>query len=78
MLIAFIAFVVCFELPRDDRFYPINEAGALGLVGEITRFPVASNRSPPPLFLPPCTTPAATLMRALRPNRLSPRKGNLN
>jgi cellulose synthase (UDP-forming) len=39
MLIAFIAFVICFELPRDDRFYPINEAGALRLAGDNNEIP---------------------------------------
>lgn len=39
MLIAFIAFVTCFELPRDDRFYPINEAGALRLAGDNNEIP---------------------------------------
>ncbi|ABE64837.1 glycosyl transferase, family 2 (plasmid) [Nitrobacter hamburgensis X14] len=33
MLIAFIAFVACFELPRGDKFFPVNEAGALALAG---------------------------------------------
>ncbi len=34
MLIAFIAFVACFELPRGDKFFPVNEAGALALAGD--------------------------------------------
>jgi cellulose synthase (UDP-forming) len=34
MLIAFIAFVTCFELPREDTCFPVNEAGALALAGD--------------------------------------------
>lgn len=34
MLIAFIAFVACFELPRGDKFFPVNVAGALALAGD--------------------------------------------
>ena len=34
MLIAFIAFVACFELPRGDKFFPVDEAGALALAGD--------------------------------------------
>jgi cellulose synthase (UDP-forming) len=33
-LIAFIAFVACFELPRGDKFFPVDEAGALSLAGD--------------------------------------------
>jgi cellulose synthase (UDP-forming) len=34
MLIAFIAFVACFELPRVDECFPVSEAGALALEGD--------------------------------------------